>query len=332
MDELTPASATDDKGRTLSGVGVSADELQATIDERQPEPAPEKPAAPVADRAASTTPPVGTEPPPLAKGRARYQELAHARDAEKARADAAEQKARELEARLQQPPARPEPALGTGAAPAPERGTGQPAALPPSQPLQTRPEPSEDDVGTVYATYGAFVKDHHAWTWEQQQPGIQQQILQGIQAHQQQQQFLAHIESARAKGQAAYKDFDAMLSGPGAAATAQMPPQARQFVWQQPNAEHLVYAILRDPALAQKLTWLSIYQPAAFGLELAKLAPAQSLTNGNDNGHQPPPPPPAPMQPVGTGGRSTVLTAVDYAEKGDYENYKRVREAERNRR
>jgi hypothetical protein len=335
MDELTPATATDDKGRTLSGVGVSADDLQATIDERQPEPAPEKKSlgtrlvdAVIEDRAPATTPLVSTEPPPLAKGRVRYQELTHARDAEKARADAAEQRARELEARLQQPPARPDSLLGPGAAPAPERGTGQPAALPPSQPLSTRPEPSEDDVGTTYATYGAFVKDHHAWTWEQQQPSIQQQILQGIQAHQQQQQFLTHMESVRAKGRAAYSDFDQLLqTGPGT--FVPMPAPAVQAILDHPASEHLQYQIMKNGELAQRLAQLAGQNPYAFALELVKLVPV-AVPAVPSNGHQPPPP--APMQPVGTGSRSTVLTAVDYAEKGDYENYKRVREAERNRR
>ena len=51
-------------GRTLSGVGVSADQLAETMERHAPEPAPETTVPPSAD-----TPPVSAEPPQLTKGR-----------------------------------------------------------------------------------------------------------------------------------------------------------------------------------------------------------------------------------------------------------------------
>ncbi len=42
------------------------------------------------------------------------------------------------------------------------------AERPTYQPPASRPEPSEDEVGSKYATYAAFTKDQALWVWEQQ--------------------------------------------------------------------------------------------------------------------------------------------------------------------
>jgi|SRR6185295_3185832 len=329
-DDLTQASATDDKGRTLSGVGVSVDDLQDTIDARQPAPEHKTPLiAPAASASVSSptaTAPTSTEPPQLAKGRARYQELTHERDEAKARADAAEKKAAELEARLQPPPARVEGPLGT-ATPAPVAGESamRPAApSSPSQPAQaapTRPKPSIDDIGGKYTDWDTYQEDFGRWVWEQQQQTIQQQIAQGIQQHQQQQQFVQHVESVRAKGRAAYPDFDQMLqSGPGTFVA--MHPAAIQAILNHPQSEHVQYQIMKDGALAQRLAQLAGQNPYAFALELVKLAPQAQAGSAVPSQVAPP----APMQPVGSGSRTSTPGSAD-AE--NFEQYQARRRAER---
>lgn len=305
-------------GRTFSGVGVTAEALHDVMDAHEPAPASESAPASTGTPAAGPTVP---EPPQLAKGRARFQALTSERDTEKARADAAEKKAAELEARLSQASTAPaSPSAPAQPAPSgPERGaSGQ---LPPAQP--TRPEPSEDDIGPGlrYETYGAFVKDMHAWSWEQRQADIQQQVRQGIDGYQQQQAFTAHVESTRVKGRAAYADFDQMLaSGPGTFVT--MPQQAIRAIYQHPLSEHLQYQVMKDGALAQRLAQLAMTDPYSFAFELAKLAPAaQPATNGRSA-----PLPPAPMQPVGSGGSTSKPTS---AEAENFETYQARRRAER---
>jgi hypothetical protein len=316
-DDLTLTTVSDDTGRTLSGVGVTADDLQATVDAHEPAP-PADQTAPVAGAsAAASSPP---EPPQLAKGRARYSALTHDRDTEKARADAAEKKAAELEARLSTTPstvAQAQPA---------EQASASRVQPPPAQPPATRPEPTEDEVGTTYPTYGAFVAAHGAWVWDQQQATIDQRIQQGIASHQQQQAFQAHVESTRAKGRAAYADFDQMLTnGPGT--FINMPMPAVQAILNAPNSEHLQYQIMKDGALAQRLAGLAFQDPFAFAVELARLVPPPTPVASNGNGQ----PPPAPMQPVGSSSKSTTTNFADYAEKGDYQGYKAARAADRKR-
>lgn len=316
-------------GRVLSGVGVSADDLAATMDRHTP---PEKQveATPKPEAASESTPapaapltaaPVG-EPKPT-RGQARFSELTQQRKAAEERAAAAERRAAELEARLSQPPpaqpaARQEPA----------------AAQPPPAPQYTRPQPSEDEIGAKYETHKAFVADLNRWIFENEhQPSIQALIRQGIEADRASQAFATHAESIRAKGRTIYSDFDAVLSsGPGNQITQQMPPQAIAAVWQHPNAEHLVYAILKDANLAQRLTWLAINQPHAFGFELVKIAPAAPAASSASTGTLGSATPPPPMQPVGSGSRTTVAPSAELARKGgsDYDRsgYREKRAAE----
>lgn len=300
-------------GRVLSGVGVTAESLQETMDARSIDESAPEPAG------SSATAQAPLEPQKPTRGQARFSELTQkAKDAE-AKADAAEKRAADAEARLsQQQPAREERPRGTAAVPAAEAAASRPAP--------SRPEPTEDEVGVglKYETYGAFVKDHHQWGWEQQQETIRDQIQQGIVGYQQQQAFSTHVDATRGKGRAAYKDFDAVMNGAGAAATNDMPVNAQQFIWQQPNAEHLVYAILRDPVLAQRLTWLSTTNPAAFGLELARLAPAAPAATPASTGNPGSVTPPAPMQPVGSGSSTTKLSSADAENFTEYQARRRA--------
>lgn len=316
-------------GRTLSGVGVSADSLQHTMDSRTTVPEPST-ASPPADDAAPALREGTAESlqPKPTRGQARFSELAQkVKDAD-ARAEAAERKAAEAEARYAQAPT-PVPQTPLQMAPSAAEskvGPSVPNGGDSGQP--TRPEPSEDEVGAKYALYGDFVKDHGKWVWEQQQKQIQDQVRSGIEAHSQQQAFLSHVESTRARGRAAYKDFDAMLqSGPGTYVT--MPDAAIRHIFQLPNTEHVQYAIMRDGALAQRLAALAASDPFSFGLELSKVAPATPAVQSASTGTVGSATPPAPMQPVGSGSPTTSTSSAELAKLGNYDAYKAKRAAER---
>lgn len=333
MSDTTPDAnltvSVEQDGRVLSGVGVTKESLRETMDARSID---ETPAAspPAGSEPASAGSPTGaapspTEQPKPTRGQARFSELTQQREAEKARADAAEKRAAELEARL-------------STSVTDSRSNNQPVSqqvqsqqqLPQSNtPSSSRPEPTEDEVGVglKYETYGAFVKDWHKWNQEQQ-PDVNQLVAQGIAAHTQAQQFATHIETTRAKGRAAYKDFDAMLqNGPGT--YVNMPAPAIQAIYHLPNSEHVQYAIMKDGALAQRLASLAATNPYAFGLELAKIAPASPAASPASTGNPGSATPPPPMQPVGSGSTTTKLSSAEHARTGNYEAYKAARNAER---
>lgn len=312
-------------GRTLTGIGVSAESLQEVMDARAPVDDAE-PSAPAVDKVTVSTEP--TTQPKLTRGQARFSELTQARKDAEAKAEAAEKRAADLEARLnQQPPQRASVGVEERTINDPQAGA-RPAQPQPSQP--TRPEPTEDEIGPglKYETYGAFVKDQSKWEWEQQQESIAQRVRDGITSHNQHQQFLTHLEGTRAKGRAAYKDFDAMLqNGPGT--YVNMPPAAIQHIINLPNSEHVQYAIMKDGALAQRLAGLAATNPYAFGLELATIAPAAPAALPASTGTSGSVTPPRPLQPVGSGSHTTTPSSAEHAKSGNYAAYKAAREAER---
>ncbi len=313
VDPQATVSATQD-GRTLSGVGVDVDSLHETMDSRAPVDPSDTPAQPHAA-------PVQTDNQPKpTRGQARFAELTQQRKEAEAERDRLRQEFDDYKARTSPAPAAP----ASPSPSAPERSV-------PSVPNggdSGRPEPSEDEVGTKYSTYGAFVQDHGKWVVEQQQASIPQLIQQSITASQQQQAFLAHVESTRAKGRAVYTDFDAMLqSGPGTAVN--MPLGAIQAIYNLPNTEHVQYAIMKDGALAQKLANLAVRDPYAFALELVTIAPAAPAVSTASTGNPGSVTPPAPMQPVGSGSKTTSLSSADHADTGNYQAYKAARAAER---
>lgn len=305
-------------GRTLSGTsGVSSDRLAETMDRR----APADEATPPVSAAEPEKQPIPADTQPKqSRGQARFAELAHQRKEAEAERDKIRQEFEDYKARASQAPATPSappPVAATPAGPVPG-DTGQ----------SSRPEPSEDEVGTKYQTYGAFVQDHGKWVVEQQQAALPQLIQQSISASQQQQAFQTHVESTRAKGRAVYKDFDAMLqSGPGT--FVNMPPGAIHAIYQLPNTEHVQYAIMKDGALAQKLASLAARDPYAFGLELALIAPATPAVSTASTGTVGSATPPPPMQPVGSGSKTTNLSSADHARAGNFPAYQAARRVER---
>lgn len=320
VEGLQQVSVESSTGRVLTGTGVTEETLEKVIERHEP---PE--AAPTAGTdapPASGPTAASVDPPKPSRGRQRYSDLTKERDDAKAKADAAEKKAAELEAKLAQ---QGKPLDYAAMSPEQREAWREQQLGPvrtPQQPPPTRPEPTEEEVGTKYATYAAFTKDQALWVWEQQQATIQQQIQQGIAQHQQQTAQQTRIAETQTKGRAAYPDFDQVLNS----GSIRLPAQALAMIYALPHSEHVQYALLKDPALGEKVSRLAFTDPYAFSLELTKLAPpvAPPASTG-------PPPvlPPAPVQPVGAASKTTILSSADAAKAGDYEAYKQRRAAER---
>jgi hypothetical protein len=312
-DAHTVVTSTDDSGRTLSGVGVTADQLTETMERRTPAVEEAAPAATDAAPAAQTE-------KPQTRGQKRFSELTRA-------AKDAEARAATLEAELQtyktQAPAAPAVAspLAPSSPSVPNGGDSGRSTTAPTG----RAQPSEDEVGTKYKTYAEFVVDSARWVAEQSATDIDARVRQSIEADRATRDFLAHAESTWAKGRKVYADFDAQrTNGPGS--QVPMDHAKIQAILHHPQSEHVQYAIVKDGALAQRLASMG---PIEFGLALATLSPiaaAAPLASTARLGSQTPP---APVQPVGSGSPTTAPSIVDLARQGDYQAYKAQRAADR---
>lgn len=311
-------------GRTLSGVGASADALEAVLDRHLPEsePSPDGtlPAgSPVA--AAETSAPAQGEPKP-ARGRERFSQLTRERDDAKQAAETARQELETLRRERDELRARSTPAPSAPSAPAA-----------PAEPTYTRPEPREDEVGTKYDTYAAFTRDQAKWVLEQEQASFDTRISQQIAAERSARQFQDTVRSSHERARKVYADFDQLLaSGPGALVPLGRSPQEAMerahFVITHPHSEHLQYAILRDGALAARLQQMD---PYSFGLALASLVPASGAVPASPVSavtHIP-----APMQPVGSGSTTATPSSADLVKRGGFDfdksGYREKRAAER---
>jgi hypothetical protein len=319
-DAHTIVTSTDDTGRTLSGVGVTTEALAEVMERRSPAEEAVGTSAPDAETQQQATP--AAAPVKQTRGRERFSELAHQRDEAKQRAETLERELTEWKAKASQAPAAPAVA-------------SPPAPSSPSVPnggdsghSSTRPQPSEDEVGTKYKTYAEFVVDSARWVAEQQPFDIDARVRQSIEADRASRDFLAHAESTWAKGRKVYADFDALrTSGPGS--QVPMDHAKIQAILHHPQSEHVQYAIVKDGALAQRLASMG---PIEFGYALASLVPtaaAAPLASTARPGSQTPP---APVQPVGSGSPTTAPSISDLARQGDYQAYKAQRAADRQRR
>jgi len=310
VETSTHVSAEQD-GRVLSGAadsGATTEALQEVMDRHAPEPE----TAPATEATPAT--PIATEPVKETRGRQRFSELTEQRKAAETRAEAAEREREaiarerdELKARLAQPP--------------------QPAREPerPAAPVYTRPEPDVNEVGTKYETYEQFTRDQALWVHEQQAQAFDGRIQQALERDRYQRTFTDTVERTRAKGRETYADFNVhALNGPGA--QVPMSGDRLEAIIHHPQSEHLQYAIGKDAALAQRLATVG---PIEFGIELAKLVPAST---GNGHAQAQTFHAPAPMQPVGSGSRTTVTPSADLAGKGfdfDKSGYRQRRAQER---
>ena len=308
----TLVTHTDEKGRTLSGMGADVEQLAKTMERHEP---PEK-------KEPEATPPV-TEPPaepaqPVSRGRQRFSDLTRERDEAKAAADAAkaerETLARErdeLRQRLEAAARTPEPPKE------PEK----------KEPTYTRPKPTEDEIGTKYQTYADFAYDVATWVVEQREAaapqGIEQQIREVLARERQRDQFQSAIQTSQDRGRKAYADFDSLLNSPvGSIPLAQDKDEAVQrvaFIAAHPQSEHIQYAILKNPALAEQIRDSDAF---TFGVMIAGLVPKEPPKSTWT-----PPPPPHPT--VGASTPTTSTPSSEAAKKGNFDEYRNKRAAER---
>jgi hypothetical protein len=316
-DPVTPETLvthTDEKGRTLSGMGADVEQLAETMERHAP---PEK------KEPEAVTPPATTEPPaepaqPVSRGRQRFSDLTKERDEAKAAAEAAkaerETLARErdeLRQRLEAAARTPEPPKE------PEK----------KEPTYTRPEPTEDEIGTKYKTYAEFARDLSKWVYEQEQAAAPQSIEQQIREVLAREREHAVMEQAwttsQDRGRKAYPDFDALLDGPaGKFPLANTKDEALDrvaFIFTHPQSEHIQYAIMKDPALAQRVRDSDAF---TFGAIIAGLVPKEQPKSTWT-----PPPPPHPS--VGASTPTTSTPSSEAAKKGNFDEYRNKRAAER---
>ncbi len=294
-------------GIVLTGVGGDVDAIRDTLEERHEEQ--HSPATKASPIAATTDP----EPPKKTRGQKRFDELTAAVGDEKRRADAAEAKLKELEAKA--------PAAVV-AAPV----VTAPAILVPA----ARTKPTEDMVGSKYQTYSDFVEDLADWKAEQREvklrADLDAQSTQRIEADRASRTRMDFVNTTVfPAGRAAYPDFDAVLSSN----TTMTPGIVHEAILKLPNPEHALYVLAKDQAKLDSIIALAT-DPLKLGIAIAQLMPRESVASPastapvvrTTNA-------PAPIQPVGAGTRTTSPTIEELAQKGDYEAYKAARKAQR---
>ncbi len=225
------------------------------------------------------------------------------------RAEAAELKLRELEAR---PAATAQLVRET---PKPQDGAAP-----------TRTKPTEDEVGTKYTSYADFVEDLADWRYEQRQAKddiskvIDARVAERIEADRASRSFTDSATSMVDRGRKMFTDFDAVRKD-GAGSQVNLGPEKTAIILRLPNAERVIYEACKSAEVAGEL--LSITDPVEFGMRLARFstetpaaqaAPAKvtvPMTNAAP-----------PMQPVGTSSRTSSPSLEELASAAidDYDN------------
>ena len=295
------------EGRELTGIGEMSPELKAHIDGKPaPEAAPE-----TVPSVESKAEPEATKPP---RGAKRIDQLTGEREAAKREADQAKQDAAD---------ARRDAAEVRARIAALESARAEPVTTKATEPTaDSRPKPTEGDIGTKYETYGDFVEDLSDWKAEQRIAAIDfdARIRSRIEADAATRSFQDTLGKVFDRGQKVYGDFDAVLqNGPGVPVTLGKDAdegQARvRYIAGLPNAEHLFYAIAKDATLAQTLARASDLE---FGMRLSALAPSSAVASPASTASAVVPLP-IPYQPVGSGSSTTVTPSNKLVSGEDYD-------------
>ena len=265
-----------------------------------------------------------SQPAKPTKGRQRYSELTSERDQERQKREAAEAKAAELERKLASLSAAPPSTAPVREAPAPVS-----TAAPVSAPKFTFPTYDQAAAQNPNLSWDDWNDEKIAararWEYQQSQSDIQAQIRQGIEADRAQRAVADSLEKIYQRGRQAYPtDFDVMIkSGPGAmiplARTREQADARYSAIVNHPHSEHLQYAIGSNAALATRLGQMSDVE---FGQALALIAPGAPAAVPASTGASVVSIAPPPLQPVGSGSKTTVASSVDLAERGgeDYDS------------
>lgn len=179
---------------------------------------------------------------------------------------AAEARASDLERRLQELETRPAP-------------------TPPPQPVPAagRGRPSEDEVGTTYATYADYVDAVAEWKLEQWQSkqNFQEQIQQQLQAHLETQRMhdalSRHVSTVAESGRTRFADFDTVVN----ALDVKFSPMHQEAILRAPDSAAVQYALGKNPELARQIA--AIDNPFVLGLEFAKLTQSSAAVARPDS-------------------------------------------------
>ena len=315
--DYTPVSVEDAHGRILTGIGVTAEELQETVDDRaEPSTPVDPPPAPV-DTSAAPVPDIKPT-----RGAKRIDQLTGEREAEKRARETAERERDDLKARIAAFESRQ---TETQRQPSPQAPVAAVTA--------TRPKPSEDAIGTTYPSYSDFVEDLADWKAEQRLAGsqtdIDARIRQSIEADRASRTLVEQLAASTAKARQVYSDFDAVLTSPIAHA-AIWSPEKLQAIAQHPESGALRYHLAKQPDLAWRLAQET--NPVLFGMGLAQVIPAPAVASPASTAGAALSLAPPPYQPVAAGSKTTVTPSADLASKGhdfDKSGYREKRAAER---
>lgn len=302
LDPNTPVSVETD-GKVLTGAGIEAADLQKTSD------------AHAALRGSVTPDDLPRDektgqfrPERPSRGAKRFEELSATAQAEKARADKAEA---ERESLRQELDAARRPAA-----------TREPTPVP--TPVFGKPEPKFDDFVNAPDPIHAHAAAVAAWTLEKHEfdHPLAARIAEHLEADRASQRFDSRVRDAAAKGKEAYPDFEVVVA-------AQTEPifNAAQIaaIFDADGSEHIQYALAKNVTEAKRIAHLD---PIRFGMALAQLVPARPVVQAASTARpvaQTNAPPP--IQPVGSGTRTTRPSLEELAASGNFADYQAARRA-----
>jgi hypothetical protein len=318
-------------GRMLSGVGVSEESLQETMDRHTPEPT-EEPASPAADASPAIPRNEQGQFQKPTRGHKRIEQLTGEREAERRQREAVEKERDDLRAQLAaaKSPSIPTPAI------TPDRPTPTPAQSTATA-VEKAAMPAHLKTYDAYleqhpqAEYEEFRDDRNLWLLDSRQTDLDARIRTSIEADRaSRSRDDQSLESVK-RGRAAYADFDAVLKGATHFQTDDWPTFMGEAIVGLAEPEHVFYQLAKDRALADRLKTLD---PVRFGMELSKLVtPVAVASTPASTARTVAHPPPAPYQPVAGGGSSTVPSSAQRANQGDYDfdksGYREARARER---
>lgn len=313
-------------GRILSGVGAEESDLTATMERRAP-----SGTAMADDGDAPAAPTPGSRGPKRLDKR--LGTLTWEREEERRRADAAEQRAKDLEAQLEQarkpaaptPPAAPAPPVPPQAPPPQEH----PAAV--SAKFTSFPEWA---AAHPQATFDDYLDERqaHNVTGYVKQSDLDALIRKGIESDRETRTRYEREGEEIRRGRAVYgPDFDRVVSAPHLM-TNNWPMYLVDAINSQEEPEHIKFALGSDPQLAEMIRTMN---PVFAGAELAKLSRRSvAVAPTAPTARTVASPPPAPMQPVAGGGKTTTTSSADLASRStDYDfdrsGYREARARER---
>lgn len=209
-------------------------------------------------------------------------------------------------------------------------------AVAPANIEPTRPKPSEDQVGSKYASYADFVEDLADWRYEQRQAQdniearIDARVAERIESDRASRSFQDTASTMVERGRKVFSDFDAVQQkGPGS--SVNLGPAKTAAILRLPYSERVIYEACKSAEVANEL--LAITDPIEFGMRLARFSteepvakaaptvPKVSMTNAAP-----------PVQPVGTSSRTVQPSLEELASHAmdDYDNsgYRERRKAE----